>query len=190
MEEKFIDIDTHEVVDHVLAPDLHTPISVHRDHFSYEQIIDDVNTTLQGIGTATTEDAYTYGINRLKNNKKPLPSDWIVGHIFGGTYDLWIHEYNESDRTFFGFASFGGLDDQDAEWGYVSIDEILGLGFPKPERDFYWTPCTLQSLKDAEQKSYDQKEQAIQLGADVDEDEESPRIPWQVEHENHIMLAG
>lgn len=138
---------------------------------TYEEHVSDVNTTLQGIGKATTEDAYTYGINRLKNNKKPVLDDWIVGHIFGGTYDLWISEYIEDERVFFGFASFGGLFDQDAEWGYVSIDEILGLGFPKPERDFYWTPCTLQSLKDAEQKAYDQKEQAIQLGADVDEEE-------------------
>jgi len=159
---------------------------------TYEEQVFAVNTTLRDLGNATTESAYTYGINKLRSAKQDRPEDWIVGHIFGGSYDLWISEYIEDERVFFGFASFGGLFDQDAEWGYVSIDEILGLGFPKPERDFYWTPCTLESLKNAEQKAYDQKEQAIQLGADVDEDEpdEPPRIPWQVEHENHIMLAG
>ncbi len=232
MEEKFIDIDTHEVVqeaeiNHIInsqpleikdvtiadlealsqkATDtiIQTRDEIDRSNEvvnyvdarktpTYEEHVSDVNTTLQGTGNATTEDAYTYGITRLRNNKKPLPDDWIVRHIFGGSYDLWISEYIEDERVFFGFASFGGIFDQDAEWGYVSIDEILGLGFPKPERDFYWTPCTLQSLKDAEQKAYDQKEQAIQLGADVDEDEEPTEydiMSAMFKDPNLIMMAG
>lgn len=187
--------DARKIAEFVNPPTTFDFTKVNSIH-SYEEHVSDVNTTLQGIGNATTEDAYTYGINRLKNNKKPRPIDWIVGHIFGGTYDLWIHEYNEEDRTFFGFASFGGLFDQDAEWGYVSLDELLETKIPpighKLERDFYFNPCTLDSLKNAEQKAYYQKEQAIQLGSDLgeEEDEEPPRIPWQVEHENHIMLAG
>jgi len=192
-ETRHIDIDTHEVVSQsdivVTDGEIHSiPHEVVAIH-SYEEIVDDVNNTLRDLGTATTEDAYTYGINRLRNAKEYRPDDWIVGHIFGGTYDLWIAEYNEAERTFFGFASFNGIDDQDAEWGYVSIDELLSIKVPpvgsKLERNFYFTPCTLDSIKN---KEYEQKEQAIQLGADVEED--TPRIPWQVEHENHIMLAG
>ena len=183
IEEKFIDIDTHKVIAEFVTPPTTFDFTKVNSIHTYEEHVSDVNTTLQGIGNATTEDAYTYGINRLKNNKKPRPTDWIVGHIFGGTYDLWIHEYNEEDRTFFGFASFGGIGDQDAEWGYVSIDELLETKIPpighKLERDFYWTPCTLESLATS-------TEVAIQLGAEMD----TPRIPWQVEHENHIMLAG
>ena len=175
-ETRHIDIDSGEVVaqSDIVALDDGIHSIPHED--IYDEVVDSTNTTLRDLGNATTESAYTYGIQKLRNLKKDRPDDWIVGHIFGGSYDLWITEYNESERIYFGFASFGGLFDQDAEWGYVSIDEILGLGFPKPERDFYWTPCTLQSLKDAEQKAYDQKEQAIQLGADVDEDEEHPRV--------------
>lgn len=129
----------------------------------YDEVVDSVNTTLRDLGNATTEEAYTYGIEHLRKMKKDRPDDWIVGHIFGGSYDLWITEYNESERIYFGFASFGGLFDQDAEWGSVSIDEILGLGFPKPERDFYWTPCTLESLK------FNTRMRASELGADVDD---------------------
>lgn len=131
---------------------------------TYEEHVSDVNTTLQGIGTATTEDAYTYGINRLKNNKKPRPTDWIVGHIFGPSYDLWISEYDETNRIFFGFASFGGISDYCAEWGSVSIDELLSIKPFKLERDFYWTPTTLESLQNHhESKEEDAKEQALAL---------------------------
>ena len=44
----------------------------------YIDIIRDVNKTLQDLGNATTEDAYTYGINRLVKAKKDRPQDWIV----------------------------------------------------------------------------------------------------------------
>lgn len=155
VEEKFVDIDTHEVVSHTVTP---------HQSVNYLNVVDSVNNTLRDLGTATSEDAYTYGINHLYKMKNDRPDDWIVGHIFGGSYDLWISEYNEEQRYFYGFASFGGIDDDCAEWGTVSIDELLGIGPVKLERNFYWTPCTLESIK---QKEYEQKEQAIQLSSDM-----------------------
>lgn len=220
VEEKFIDIDTHEVVAETKWFDFSKVKSIHADkevideaqvnyiinsqpledigrpvtiddlkavswepdlsgshsvpaNEIYDTIVDDVATTLRGLGKATGEDAYTYGIDRLIKAKKGLddkvPDDWIVGHIFGGSYDLWIKEYNESDRMFYGYASFGGLLDMNAEWWDVSLDEIIEIKIPpigfKLERDFYFTPCTLEDLMDRENGSM---EQAIQLGADVD----------------------
>lgn len=141
---------------------------------SYDTIVDETNDTLRDLGNATTESAYTYGINKLRKAKQDRPDDWIVGHIFGGSYDLWITEYNESHRYFFGYASFGGLLDDCAEWGSASIDELLGIGPVKLERDFYWTPCTLESMMDEEGKrqadAYEQREKAIELGADMNEE--------------------
>ena len=174
-ETRHIDIDTNEVVAEskiVAVPD-------------YVDIIRDVNKTLQDLGNATTEDAYTYGINRLVKAKKDRPDDWIVGHIFGSSYDLWISEYDEANREFYGFASFGGILDYNAEWGYVSLDELLSIGGPamapgwratmKLERDFYWTPTSLESLMDHHQwKEDDAREQALSLGADMDDDDIDP----------------
>ena len=92
------------------------------------------------LNDATSEFALTVGIP--KHNE----SDIIYAHIFGGPYDLWVKDYNPTERVFFGFASFGGIDDQDAEFGYVSLDELLEQS-PKLERDLYWTPCTFDSLQ-------------------------------------------
>ena len=43
------------------------------------------------------------------------------------------------------------IDDMCAEWGYVSLDELLSIKIPpighKLERNFYFTPCTLDSIQ-------------------------------------------
>lgn len=121
-ETRHIDIDTGEVVAQsniVAVPkqkfDFNNVKSIH----DYDILVDNVNDRLRTLCSTSSEDGYTYGIKRLRNNKKDRPDDWIVGHIFGSSYDLWIADYDEQDRVFFGFASFGGLDDPCAEWGYV-----------------------------------------------------------------------
>tara|TARA_Y100000310_G_scaffold198656_1_gene198640 strand:+ start:185 stop:523 length:339 start_codon:yes stop_codon:yes gene_type:complete len=62
-----------------------------------------------------------------------------------------LTEYNPDDRTFFGFCNLG--DDQNAELGYVSRDELEalrgGLGLPV-ERDMHWTPCPLADVQNFE----------------------------------------
>lgn len=193
-ETRHIDIHSGEVVakSDIVALDDGIHSIPHED--VYDEVVDSVNVNLRDLGNATTESAYTYGIEKLRKLRKDKPDDWIVGHIFGGTYDLWIAEYNEAERTFFGFASFGGIDDMCAEWGYVSIDELLSIKVPpvgsKLERNFYFTPCTLDSIKN---KEYEQKEQAIQLGADLGEDEEPTEydiISAMFKDPNLIMMAG
>lgn len=94
---------------------------------------------------ATTESALTYGIPKKWD-------DWyFVAHLFGWPYDAWITEYNPDDRCFFGYMSYGWFNDQDAEYGYVSIDEYLEISKARPmsaiQRDFYWTACTYDELE-------------------------------------------
>ena len=63
-------------------------------------------------------------------------------HLFIGNCDWYIAEFDPADRLFFGFAILGD-DYQNAEWGYISLDELLALrtaqGF-EIDRDLYWQP--------------------------------------------------
>lgn len=103
-ETRHIDIDTEEVVAEskiVAIPKGPEVNATYSADLTYDQIVHDVNDTLRDLGDATSESAYTYGIEKLRKAKKDKPDDWIVGHIFGASYDLWISEYNESERIFF-----------------------------------------------------------------------------------------
>lgn len=65
-------------------------------------------------------------------------------HFFVGSCHWWISEVDEDRRTAFGYANLG--DPQNAEWGYVNLDELRGLvgnSHAMPywvERDLLWTP--------------------------------------------------
>lgn len=98
-----------------------------------------------------SKEALTHGIPGIKEAK-----EWIIyAHIFWWSYDLWVNSYSEEDETFFWFASFWWIDDMCAEWGYVSLQEIMDTNkwnsIVKVERDFYWTECTLDSLSNKDQ---------------------------------------
>lgn len=69
-------------------------------------------------------------------------------HYFKGCYDAWITEKDRGNTAVdtrqiqaFGKASFSGI--EDAELGYISIEEVLSSG---AELDLYWTPKTLGEL--------------------------------------------
>ena len=47
----------------------------------------------------------------------------IFMHLFIGGCDRYIAECDPDERLFFGFATLNG-DLQNAEWGYVSLDEL------------------------------------------------------------------
>lgn len=147
---------------------------------NYPDIVRNVNETLRDLGTASTESAYTYGINHLLEMKKDRPNDFIAAHIFGPSYDLWISEYNEKNREFYGFASFGGISDFNAEWGYVSLDELLGIGPFKMERNFYWDPTTLESLQNKEDEAEVQLDEPsvrnVEGGIEIDIDITNPDV--------------
>ena len=135
-ESKHIDIDTNEVVSESKTVVVRDSIPEFPDNSKLEQALE----MRRQLHDATSEFALTVGIPKLNE------SDTFYAHIFGGCYDLWVKDYNPTERQFFGFASFGGINDQDAEYGYVSLDELLEQS-PKLERDLYWTPCTLESLQ-------------------------------------------
>ena len=68
-------------------------------------------------------------------------------HYFAGGYDAWVVEKDicgddEQQHQAFGTASFSGL--QDAEWGYVSIQEAIENGV---ELDLYWEPRSWRAVE-------------------------------------------
>lgn len=62
-------------------------------------------------------------------------------HFFIGGCDWYVSEYGLSDRLFFGYAILNN-DLQNAEWGYVSYDELRDINVRGIEidRDLYWKP--------------------------------------------------
>lgn len=88
----------------------------------------------------------TYGTEKQKANDKI-----IYLHYFGGGSDFYIVEKDSEPEQLqaYGYTILNG-DLQNAEWGYISIDEIksIGTGIRAGrithgiEIDFYWTPKT------------------------------------------------
>lgn len=76
---------------------------------------------------------------------KAVPTaDKIVHlHYFAPNGDWWLTELDVEEGLGFGWACLNG-DDQNAEWGYVSLEELEQLnvlrGLVIVERDCYWTP--------------------------------------------------
>lgn len=74
----------------------------------------------------------------------PFAEKTIHARLFalGSPSTCLIAEYDPEDKVAFGYADlFGG--GQDAEWGYVSIEELESLkfmGIPRVEVDAHFTP--------------------------------------------------
>ena len=72
----------------------------------------------------------------------PAEDKIIYGHFFLGGSDWYITEYDPVERIFFGYAILNE-DYDNAEWGYISFDELLDLkvgpGF-EADWDRYWKP--------------------------------------------------
>ena len=63
---------------------------------------------------------------RLYQTENTAISDKLIHlHFFIGSCDWFIAEY-DGDYTFFGFAVLGG-DWQNAEWGYISVNELKDI---------------------------------------------------------------
>ena len=78
----------------------------------------------------------------------PMKDKVIHLHYFRGGIDAWIVEKDIGDGTedlrqlqAFGLQSFSGL--PEAEWGYISIAELISY---EVELDLYWTPKTVKEL--------------------------------------------
>lgn len=68
----------------------------------------------------------------------PLPDKLIYLHFFIGSCDWYIAEFDGQD-TFFGFACLG--DPSNAEWGYVSFQELKEIQVQGIEID-----CELENI--------------------------------------------
>ena len=71
-------------------------------------------------------------------------------HYFRGSVDAWIVEKDMGDESgdllqlqAFGFVDVGGGSLQEADMGYISIQELIELGV---EMDLYWEPKTVGEL--------------------------------------------
>ena len=74
-------------------------------------------------------------------------------HYFVGACDWYIAELDAEHRVAFGYANLG--DPQNAEWGYIDLNELRDLtarhpvGFPVVvERDLRWTPRRFSEIKE------------------------------------------
>lgn len=71
----------------------------------------------------------------------PLKDKIIHQHYFLGGCDWYMAEYDSNDRLFFGYTILNN-DLQNSEWGYTSLDELVGINIRGIEidRDLYWQP--------------------------------------------------
>ena len=78
---------------------------------------------------------------KLYKTKKIPPKDKIIYlHFFISATDLYIAEYDGKD-IFYGFTVLNG-DDEMAEWGYISFQELreVKVGFLEVDNDLHWRP--------------------------------------------------
>lgn len=89
-------------------------------------------------------------IPRLYSTEEFPSADIIIhAHFFIGGCDWYIAEYDPEKRLFFGYVILGD-DYVNAEWGYISLDELCEVRTPKGfeiDRDLYWKP---RKAKDVE----------------------------------------
>jgi len=78
----------------------------------------------------------------------PISEKLIQMHFFLGGCDWYISEYGPDDRLFFGYAILNG-DRENAEWGYISLDELLEVKTShgiEVDRDLHWMPTKVQDI--------------------------------------------
>ena len=78
-----------------------------------------------------------YDTEKLSNKETKVPLKFFVPIIGFRWYAV---EYCPNDRIFFGFANLN--DDQCAELGYFSLDELESLSSPRVQIDSSWNPNT------------------------------------------------
>ncbi len=73
----------------------------------------------------------------------PLEEKLIQMHFFLGGSDWYVAEYDANDRLFFGYAILNN-DLENAEWGYISYDELRSVSVRglEVDRDLHWQPRT------------------------------------------------
>jgi hypothetical protein len=80
--------------------------------------------------------------------KIPLAEKEIKVHLFIGSADWYLVEYNKEDDLGFGYANLGN--DAMSEWGYVSIEELRSVkvhGIFTVDFDKHWTVKKAKDIK-------------------------------------------
>ena len=85
------------------------------------------------------------GVPRLyATDGQPFDNKIVHLHYFVGACDWYIAELDAEHRVAFGYANLG--DPQNAEWGYIDLNELRDLLASTPqglplvvERDLHWT---------------------------------------------------
>jgi len=77
----------------------------------------------------------------------PLKDKLIHLHLFIGSTDIYISEY-DGDDLFYGFTILNG-DMQMAEWGYISFSELKSINIRGLQVDFdlLWMPCKASEVE-------------------------------------------
>lgn len=86
------------------------------------------------------------GIEKMIKSVPPIYANEHLGedapiklHYFGGATDIWLSELDRETGEGFGYTCLNG-DVHNAEFGYVSIPEIITIPFL--ELDLYWNDQT------------------------------------------------
>jgi hypothetical protein len=78
----------------------------------------------------------------------PLKEKMIYMHFFIGGCDWYASEYDPESQTFFGFAVLN-QDLENAEWGYISLEELCSLkvDFVEVDRDLHFIPTKAMEIE-------------------------------------------
>jgi hypothetical protein len=85
------------------------------------------------------------GLNQTEHI--PIEDKIVHEHFFIGGSDWYIIEY-DGNGLFWGFAILNG-DIQNAEFGYISFDELkkVKVGFTEVDCDMYWQPKPVKEVE-------------------------------------------
>lgn len=69
----------------------------------------------------------------------PFEEKKVHMHFFFGSCDWWLVEYDAENDEGFGYAIING-DEQNAEWGYISLAELrtIKVGFVEIDREIHF----------------------------------------------------
>ncbi len=83
-----------------------------------------------------------------EDNKIKTKDQKIHMHFFIGGCDWWVSEYDPETKNMFGFCCLN--DTMNAEWGYVSLNELkdVKIGFMEVDKDKHWTVRPASEVKE------------------------------------------
>ena len=111
--------------------------------FMFEQFFEQFEDTIHALEIPLPPLPALYDIEHV-----PLKEKMIQMHFHLGSSHWYIAEYSPEKEIFFGYAILGG-DTWNAEWGYVSLEELMEYNVQglQVERDFSWEPKKFSEIE-------------------------------------------